>query len=162
MADLTHVDEHGKARMVDVSSKDATRRDASARAVLRMRPETLFAIGENRLAKGDAYGVARIAGIMAAKRTDDLIPLCHSLPISQVTIDFETADASITITSTVSTVAQTGVEMEALTAASIAALTLYDMAKAIDKGMVIESVRLMRKSGGKSGDYYWNPSESES
>jgi cyclic pyranopterin phosphate synthase len=155
MSDLTHLDEHGKARMVDVSSKDTTRRVARARAVLKMLPSTVDAIRENALAKGDALGVARIAGILAAKRVDELIPLCHALPIGQADIDFEIGGDTITITTTVSTSAQTGVEMEALTAATIAALTIYDMAKAIDKRMEIGGVHLLSKTGGKSGDFQW-------
>ena len=156
---LTHLDEQGNARMVDVTAKPATRREAIATAVVRMKRTTLAAIEENRLAKGDAYSVARIAAIMAAKRTDELIPLCHPLPISEVVVDFEAGDDTIKITTSVAAVAQTGVEMEALTAATVAALTIYDMAKSVDRGITIESVRLLGKTGGKSGDYHWNPSE---
>ena len=155
MSDLTHLDEHGKARMVDVGSKETTRRVARAQAVLQMLPSTVAAIRENALAKGDALGVARIAGILAAKRVDELIPLCHTLPISQADIDFELGEDRIIVSTTVSTTAQTGVEMEALTAATIAALTIYDMAKAVDKRIEIGEVHLIAKTGGKSGDSEW-------
>jgi len=150
---LTHVDEDGKARMVDVSNKPATRREAIAGALLRMAPETRRRIEANDLAKGDALAVARIAGILAAKRTGELIPLCHTLPLSQVQLDFEFVEEGIAITATAATTAQTGVEMEALTAATLAALTVYDMAKAIDKRMTIDQVRLVKKTGGRSGDF---------
>ncbi len=155
MSDLTHIDEHGKARMVDVSGKEATRRVATAQAVLTMQPETLYKIRQNELAKGDALAVARVAGVLAAKRVDELIPLCHSLPLSDVSIDFEFGEGQLTIRTSATTVAQTGVEMEALTAATVAALTVYDMAKAVDKRMVIESVHLVSKTGGKSGPFEW-------
>ena len=156
MSDLTHIDDAGKARMVDVSAKDVTRRVATAQAVVTMLPETLERIRQNELAKGDALGVARVAGILAAKRTDELIPLCHSLPLSDVSVDFEFGDGQMTITTSATTTAQTGVEMEALTAATVAALTIYDMAKAVDKRMTIERVHLVSKTGGKSGDFLWN------
>jgi cyclic pyranopterin phosphate synthase len=155
---LTHVNpETGAAQMVDVSSKADTRREAFARARVRMKPETLTLIRENALKKGDALAVARIAGILAAKRTDELIPLCHTLPLSSVQIDFtlDQAHSFIEIIATAATVAQTGVEMEALTAATVAALTIYDMAKSSDRAMSIDEVRLLRKTGGKSGDYAW-------
>jgi len=155
MTDLTHVDEAGKARMVDVSGKDVTRRVATAQAVVTMRPETLEKIRQNALAKGDALGVARVAGVLAAKRTDELIPLCHSLPLSDVSVDFEFGENTLTIKTSAATQAQTGVEMEALTAAMVAALTVYDMAKAVDKRMTIDSVHLVSKTGGKSGDFLW-------
>ena len=155
MTNLTHIDDQGKARMVDVSAKEVTRRVATAQAVVRMRPETLEKIRQNELAKGDALGVARVAGVLAAKRVDALIPLCHSLPLADVSVDFEFGDGQILIKTSATTVAQTGVEMEALTAATIAALTLYDMAKAADKRMTIESVHLVSKTGGKSGDFLW-------
>lgn len=155
MSDLTHVDEAGKARMVDVSGKDVTRRVATAQAVVTMRPETLEKIRQNTLAKGDALGVARVAGVLAAKRTDELIPLCHSLPLSDVSVDFEIGETALIIRTSATTLAQTGVEMEALTAATVAALTVYDMAKAVDKRMTIESVHLVSKTGGKSGDFLW-------
>ena len=155
MSDLTHIDEHGKARMVDVSGKETTRRVATARAVITMQPETVHKICQNELAKGDALGVARIAGILAAKRVDELIPLCHSLPLSDVSVDFEFGDGQIIITTSATTLAPTGVEMEALMAATVAALTIYDMAKAADKRMTIGGVHLVSKTGGKSGDFLW-------
>ncbi len=155
MSDLTHIDEAGKARMVDVSGKDVTKRVATAQAVVTMRPETLEKIRQNTLAKGDALGVARVAGVLAAKRTDELIPLCHSLPLSDVSVDFDFGETALTIRTSATTLAQTGVEMEALTAATVAALTVYDMAKAVDKRMTIEGVHLVSKTGGKSGDFLW-------
>jgi len=155
MADLTHIDEHGKARMVDVSGKETTRRVATAQAVVTMQAETLHKIRQNELAKGDALAVARIAGVLAAKRVDELIPLCHSLPLADVSVDFEFGEGRLVIRTSATTVAQTGVEMEALTAATVAALTVYDMAKAVDKRMVIEGVHLVSKTGGKSGDFLW-------
>ena len=155
MTDLTHIDADGKARMVDVSGKAVTRRTATAQATVTMRPETLEKIRQNALAKGDALGVARIAGILAAKRTDELIPLCHSLPLSDVSVDFELGEGQLVIKTSATTEAQTGVEMEALTAATVAALTVYDMAKAADKRMTIEGVHLVSKTGGKSGDFLW-------
>ncbi|MGI4790001.1 MAG: cyclic pyranopterin monophosphate synthase MoaC [Janthinobacterium lividum] len=155
MSELTHIDEQGKARMVDVSGKEVTRRVAMAQAVVTMLPETLERIRENTLAKGDALGVARVAGVLAAKRVDELIPLCHSLPLADVSVDFEFGDSQLIIKTSATTVAQTGVEMEALTAATVAALTVYDMAKAVDKRMTIESVHLVSKTGGKSGDFLW-------
>ena len=155
MPDLTHIDEHGKARMVDVSGKEATRRVATAQAVITMQPETVHKICQNELAKGDALGVARIAGILAAKRVDELIPLCHSLPLSDVSVDFEFGDGQILVTTSATTLAPTGVEMEALMAATVAALTIYDMAKAADKRMTIGGVHLVSKTGGKSGDFIW-------
>lgn len=153
MSELTHIDEHGKARMVDVSGKEKTRRVATAQAVITMTPETLNKICQNELAKGDALAVARVAGILAAKRTDELIPLCHSLPLSDVSVDFEFGDGHLIIKTSATTLAGTGVEMEALTAASIAALTIYDMCKAIDRGMRIEALRVVHKDGGKSGRF---------
>ncbi len=150
---FTHFDEEGKARMVDVSAKPATLRDAVASGRIVMKPETLRMIGEGQVAKGDVLGVARLAGIMAAKRTGDLIPLCHPLPVTSITIEFalDEAASAVDIKSTVKTVGQTGVEMEALVAASVAALTIYDMCKAADREMVISDIKLLRKSGGKSG-----------
>ena len=155
MPDLTHIDEHGKAHMVDVSGKEATRRVATAQAIITMQPETVHKIRQNELAKGDALGVARIAGILAAKRVDTLIPLCHSLPLSDVSVDFEFGDGQILVTTSATTLAPTGVEMEALMAATVAALTIYDMAKAADKRMTIGGVHLVSKTGGKSGDFIW-------
>ncbi|MBS3976711.1 MAG: cyclic pyranopterin monophosphate synthase MoaC [Syntrophomonadaceae bacterium] len=153
MDGFTHFDQEGRARMVDVGEKPKTEREAVARAAVRMQPETLSLIESGRLAKGDVLGVARVAGIMAAKKTPTLIPLCHPLLITSVNIHFlldKTASA-VEIEARVSLAGQTGVEMEALTAVSVAALTIYDMCKAVDKGMVIEQVRLIKKSGGKSG-----------
>ncbi|WP_374713331.1 cyclic pyranopterin monophosphate synthase MoaC [Symbiobacterium terraclitae] len=155
MAELTHLDPHGNARMVDVGAKQETERVAIARAEVRMRPETLALIQSGGVPKGDVIGVARVAGIMAAKRTGELIPLCHPLPITQASVDFafDEAGGRVLIESRVSTVGRTGVEMEALTACSVAALTIYDMAKAVDKGMVVGEIRLVKKTGGKSGTY---------
>lgn len=155
MSGLTHLDEHGRARMVDVSSKPETERVAIARGEIRMNPETLALIQSGGVAKGDVLGVARVAGIMAAKRTGELIPLCHPLPITNAGVDFtiDEAGSRIMIEARASTVGKTGVEMEALTACSVAALTIYDMTKAADKGMVISEVRLVKKTGGKSGTY---------
>ena len=152
---LTHFDAAGRAAMVDVSAKDETSRTATARGRIVMAPATLALIREGRAGKGDVLGVARIAGIMAAKKTSELIPLCHPLAISKATVDFELQDqpAGIKVTAEVRVGGQTGVEMEALTAVSVACLTIYDMLKAADKGMTIETVRLLTKSGGKSGDW---------
>jgi len=143
---LTHVAEDGSAAMVDVSAKPVSRREAIASAVIRLREETLQAIRENQIRKGDVLSVARVAGIQAAKQTSQLIPLCHPLPLTQVAIDFELWEDGIRIESRVRTTAQTGVEMEALTAASVSALTIYDMCKAIDPEMEIGSVSLVRKT----------------
>ncbi len=153
MTGLTHFDAAGNAVMVDVSAKPATDRSATARARVTMRPETAAMIREGTAKKGDVLGVARIAGIMAAKRTADLIPLCHPLPITAVTLELTAGEAAVDIAATVRTTGQTGVEMEALTAASVAALTVYDMCKAVDRGMRIEAVRVVHKSGGKSGEF---------
>ena len=144
MSDLSHVDESGAVRMVDVGAKPLSRRRAVARASVRMAPETLGKLGS--LPKGDALTTAQLAGIMAAKRTSDLIPLCHPLPLSSVNVSLELGEAGVEITATAETTAQTGVEMEALVAASIAALTVYDMAKAIDKRMVVSEVSLVEKT----------------
>ena len=151
---LTHLDEHGAAHMVDVAAKPVTHRRAVAEAIVRMRPETLAMIVEGRAPKGDVFAVARIAGIQAAKRTSDLIPLCHPLPITHVSVDLEPGEAEVRITAVVETDGKTGIEMEALTAASLASLTLYDMCKAVDRGMEIASVRLLEKSGGASGTWH--------
>jgi cyclic pyranopterin phosphate synthase len=153
MTGFTHFDAAGNAVMVDVSAKPATDRSATARARITMRPETAAMIREGTAKKGDVLGVARIAGIMAAKRTADLIPLCHPLPISAVTLDLTAGEAAVEIAATVRTTGPTGVEMEALTAASVAALTVYDMCKAVDRGMRIEAVRVVHKAGGKSGEF---------
>ncbi|NIY80433.1 cyclic pyranopterin monophosphate synthase MoaC [Celeribacter sp. HF31] len=155
MAELTHFDGEGHAHMVDVSGKPVTDRLATAESAVKMTPETLALVTEGTAKKGDVLGVARLAGIMGSKRTSDLIPLCHPLPITKVTLDLE-PDATlpgIRIRATVKTSGQTGVEMEALTAASVAALTVYDMLKAAEKGMEIVQTRLLRKEGGKSGTY---------
>ena len=152
MSGLTHIDEHGAAHMVDVSDKAVTERTASAQAVLLMQPETLAEIRSGDLPKGDVFAVARVAGIQAAKRTSDLIPLCHPLPLSKVSVDFDPVEPDrLRIVATCKVTGQTGVEMEALTAASVAALTVYDMCKAIDRGMRIQSVELLSKDGGRSG-----------
>jgi len=152
---LTHIDESGKARMVDVTAKAATEREAVAKGRVLMKKETLELILASEIKKGDVLGVARVAGIMAAKRTAELIPLCHPLNITSVTVDFEPVKdpPSIEITATARIASQTGVEMEAMTAVSAAALTVYDMCKAADKGMVLSDIRLVRKTGGKSGAY---------
>lgn len=152
---LTHFDAKGDAHMVDVSDKDITSRIAVAESHIKMQRETFDIITEGRAKKGDVLGVARLAGIMAAKRTADLIPLCHPLPITKVSVDLvpDPALPGIHITATVKTTGQTGVEMEALTAASTAALTVYDMSKAVDKSMEIGGLRVMLKDGGKSGRY---------
>lgn len=152
---LTHFDDQGQAHMVDVSAKPVTDRLAVAEGVVRMGAETLALITEGRAKKGDVLGIARLAGIMAAKKTADLIPLCHPLPITKVALDL-VADATIPgirVQATVKTGGQTGVEMEALTAVSVACLTIYDMVKAVEKSMTIEGIRLILKDGGKSGRY---------
>jgi len=153
MSKLTHLDDAGAAHMVDVSAKDATRREAIATGHIAMSGEALEAMRAGTLAKGDAIAVARVAGIMAAKKTADLVPLCHPLPIASVAVDLRFVDTGIDCTATVVTTGKTGVEMEALTAVSVALLTVYDMAKAIDRGMTIGAVRLLAKSGGRSGDW---------
>ena len=150
---LTHFDGEGRAVMVDVSDKPETARTATARARITMQPATLQVIMGGTAKKGDVLGTARLAGIMAAKRTADLIPLCHPLPITAVTVSLEPGEDAIEIAATVRTTGRTGVEMEALTAASVAALTVYDMCKAIDRGMQIEAVRVVHKAGGKSGEF---------
>lgn len=148
---LSHYDGAGRAQMVDVSGKAATRREAEASAFVRMRPEVLRALAKN--SKGDPFEIARVAGIMAAKRTSDLIPMCHPLPLSHVDVEMRLCENGVAITAKVATTAETGVEMEALVAAGISALTLYDMVKALDKGIEIRDIVLERKTGGKSGDY---------
>lgn len=151
---LTHIDDNGAARMVDVGEKEVTRRLASAQAVVSMQPETLSLILSGGMPKGDVFACARIAGIMAAKRTWELIPMCHPLPIEGIEMEITPiSDTDVRIVSTLRCTHKTGIEMEALTAASVAALTLYDMCKAVDRGMVIRDVMLLRKSGGKSGDF---------
>ena len=153
MSGLTHIDETGRARMVDVSDKAVTTREAVAEGFVRMSATTLALAVSGEGKKGDVRAVAEIAGVMAAKRTSDLIPMCHPLAISKVEVRVEVADGGLTVTARVKTTGQTGVEMEALTAVSVACLTLYDMLKAAEKGMVIEGVRLVSKTGGKSGDW---------
>jgi cyclic pyranopterin phosphate synthase len=152
---LSHIDSQGNARMVDVSRKAASRREATAQAMVTMAPQTVEAIRGCALSKGDALAVARVAGILAAKRVDETIPLCHTVPLSDLSVDFEFEQAGIRIVSRAVTIAQTGVEMEALIAASTAALTIYDMAKGIDKRMTVTDLHLLSKSGGRSGDFYW-------
>lgn len=151
---LTHLDEEGKARMVDVGDKAETKRVGIAGAFISMRPETLALIRDAAAAKGDVIAVARVAGIQAAKKTADIIPLCHPIPLTKVTVDLDPVDdgrVGIEITAVAETVGKTGVEMEALTAASAAALTVYDMCKAVDRAMVISDIRLLKKEGGRSG-----------
>lgn len=155
MSELTHFDAQGAAHMVDVSSKEVTERMAIARGAVRMAPETLAMITDGRAKKGDVLAVARLAGIMGAKKTADLIPLCHPLPITKVALDLvpDTELPGVRIEATVKTAGQTGVEMEALTAVSVAALTIYDMVKAVDKAMQLTDIRLAFKDGGKSGRF---------
>jgi cyclic pyranopterin phosphate synthase len=153
MADLTHLDEDGAARMVDVGGKAATHRRAVAEGRITMSAQALSAIRDGSGPKGDVLAAARIAGIMAAKRTGELIPLCHPLALDAVTVEFAFEEAGIVVTATASLTGRTGVEMEALTATSVALLTIYDMAKALDKRMEIGGIRLMAKKGGKSGDW---------
>lgn len=154
MSQLTHLDAEGKAHMVDVSEKRETARRAVARGRVLLAPETIALLRDNAVPKGDALGVARVAGILAAKRTSDLIPLCHPLPITKVRVDLTVEEGGVEIEAEVAVTGKTGVEMEALTAVSIAALTLYDMVKAVDKAAVITEIRLEHKSGGKSGDFH--------
>jgi len=153
MEELTHIDAEGKPRMVDISGKPDTPRQAVAKGLLRMKPATLELINKKEVAKGDVLDVAKLAGIMAAKQTPQLIPLCHPVLIGEVNLEFSLDEKSslIEITTTVKSTGQTGVEMEALTATAVAALTIYDMCKAVDRGMKIENIRLVSKSGGKSG-----------
>jgi cyclic pyranopterin phosphate synthase len=156
MADLTHIDEQGRARMVDVGGKDVTERRAVARAVVRMSPATAAAVRDGDAPKGDVLGTARIAGILAAKRTSELIPLCHGLALSFVDVvaEVDPDGGRVVLTTDARTQAQTGVEMEALTAATVAALTVYDMVKALEKGVEIAEVVLLEKSGGRSGHWH--------
>ena len=151
MSKLSHLDDKGQAHMVDVSNKAVTSRSATARAQVLMLPETIAIITSGQAKKGDVLATARIAAIMAAKKTSDLIPLCHPLMISKVSIEFEVGDSTIDVEATVKVEGKTGVEMEALTACSVACLTIYDMLKAVDRGMRITDLRLIEKSGGKSG-----------
>jgi cyclic pyranopterin phosphate synthase len=159
MSELSHFDASGASRMVDTSAKPDTAREARASAIVRMKSETLALIRNKALAKGDVFEVARLAGIMAAKRTSELIPLCHPLPITGATVDFApVGNDALRIETLVKVFGKTGVEMEALTAASVAALTVYDMCKSVDRGITIEQVRLEEKSGGKSGHFVRDPS----
>jgi cyclic pyranopterin phosphate synthase len=154
MSELTHFDDSGASRMVDVGAKEVTVRTANASGLVRMAAATLKLIRDKSLAKGDVLEVARLAGIMAAKRTDELIPLCHSLPLDGVTIDFSFPDEqTVRVDSSVKVTARTGVEMEALTAVSVAALTIYDMCKSVDRAMTIGDIRLEEKQGGRSGHF---------
>ena len=153
MSKLTHIDDQGRARMVDISDKATTAREAVAVGFVRMSPETLALAVSGTGRKGDVRAVAELAGVMAAKRTSDLIPLCHPLALSKVVVEVEPAENGLSVTARVKTTGPTGVEMEALTAVSVACLTIYDMLKAADKGMVIEAVRLEEKTGGRSGEW---------
>lgn len=155
MKKLTHFDKEGRARMVDVSEKTSTQREAVARGAVYMKPETLTLIKDRKISKGDVLGVARVAGIMAAKKTSELIPMCHPLNITSINIDFNLDDekSKVDIEARVKIVGQTGVEMEALTAVSAAALTIYDMCKAVDKEMALSEIMLMEKRGGRSGEF---------
>ena len=153
MAQLSHIDDEGRVRMVDTGNKEVTQRRAVASARVLMTETTVTALREHRTPKGDPLEAARLAGIMAAKRTSDLIPLCHPLPLTHIDVQATLEETGVALQAEVSTSAQTGVEMEALTAVSVAALTVYDMCKALEKGMTITDVRLERKTGGKSGDY---------
>jgi len=155
MTQLTHFDAHGQAHMVDVADKAHTKRIGVAHGVIRMLPATFALVQSGTAKKGDVLGIARIAGIQAAKKTSELIPLCHPLALTRVAVEFELQEAthSIACTATVETVGQTGVEMEALTAVQVALLTIYDMCKAVDRGMVISEVKLLEKHGGKSGSF---------
>ena len=151
--DLTHLNEHGEAHMVDVGDKPTTKRTAIAEGLVRMSPELVEKFFDGDLPKGDAAAVARVAGILGAKKTPELIPLCHPIPLSSVSIFLESAGHGVAITATVSTTSQTGVEMEALTAVSTAALTVYDMVKGLERGVTIETVRLRKKEGGRTGTW---------
>jgi cyclic pyranopterin monophosphate synthase len=153
---LTHLDESGRARMVDVGAKSETERTATARGEVKMKPETLELIRQGSMKKGDVLAVAQVAGVMAAKRTSELIPLCHPIALNQVTVELDLDESlpGIKITATARTIGKTGVEMEALTAVSLAALTVYDMAKAVEKTMKIQNIRLVEKQGGQSGDVF--------
>jgi len=154
--EFSHLDSRGEARMVDVSDKSETRRTAQAMGFVRVSPDTCRLIAEKALPKGDVFTVARIAGILAAKRTGDMIPLCHPLPLTDIQVDLQLESEGVRITATASCIGRTGVEMEALTAVSVAALTIYDMAKSADKRMVIEGIHLVSKTGGKSGDFHFS------
>ncbi len=155
MGELTHFDDTGRARMVDVTEKGETVRVATARAAVRMKPSTLELIEQGRVAKGDVLAVAQVAGIMAAKRTPDLIPMCHPLAITgvEMRLELNRDESAVEVSATVRLAGRTGVEMEALTAVAVAALTVYDMCKAVDREMIIDQIRLMHKAGGKSGEF---------
>ena len=153
MTNLTHLDSTGAAHMVDVGGKAVTTREAVATGQIAMSPQALAAIRDGTVAKGDVFAVARIAGIQAAKKTSELIPLCHPLPLTRVAIDLAFTDTGVAATATAATDGKTGVEMEALTAVNITLLTIYDMAKAVDKGMILQDIRLLSKKGGKSGNW---------
>jgi cyclic pyranopterin phosphate synthase len=156
MSKLTHLNANGEAHMVDVSAKADTARTAIAQSQVELTPAIVAAITDNNLPKGDLFATVRIAGIQAAKKCSDLIPLCHPLPLSKITVDIELQGNSLVITALCKTTGKTGVEMEALTAASVAALTVYDMCKGLDKGMIIRETKLLEKTGGKSGDWSAN------
>ena len=156
MSQLTHLNANGEAHMVDVSAKADTARTAIAQSHVELTPAIVAAISDNSLPKGDLFATVRIAGIQAAKKCSDLIPLCHPLPLSKITVDIELQDQALVIRALCKTTGKTGVEMEALTAASVAALTVYDMCKGLDKGMVIREIKLLDKTGGKSGDWSAN------
>jgi len=156
MSQLTHLNANGEAHMVDVSAKADTARTAIAQSQVELTPAIVAAISDNSLPKGDLFATVRIAGIQAAKKCSDLIPLCHPLPLSKITVDIELQDQALVIRALCKTTGKTGVEMEALTAASVAALTVYDMCKGLDKGMVIRETKLLEKTGGKSGDWSSN------
>ena len=158
MTGLTHLDDHGQAHMVDVSTKTVTTREAKAITTVTMNNHAYAALRDSTAAKGDVLATARIAGIMAAKKTSELIPLCHPLGLEKVSVEFDTSvPRQVTIIATARITAKTGVEMEAMTAAAVAALTIYDMLKAVDKGIIIDGLKLLEKSGGKSGDWHSNP-----
>ena len=160
--ELTHLDEHGAARMVDVGAKEVTQRIAIAQAVITMKPETLHMITDGTAPKGDVFACARIAGIMAAKKTSELIPMCHPIPIDSIKVDIEPiSETQVRLVSTLRCTHKTGIEMEALTAASVAALTIYDMCKAVDRAMRIDDVLLLHKDGGKSGPYQYQRKNEE-
>ena len=156
MNEFSHLDADGAARMVDVSAKPETPRTATAVGTVRLTPAVVRLVADKNLPKGDVLTIARIAGILAAKRAGELIPLCHPLPLTDIQVELTLNDAGIHLSATVSCVGRTGVEMEALTAVSVAALTIYDMCKSADKRIVIEDVRLVSKTGGKSGDFHWD------
>ncbi len=158
---FSHLDTAGSARMVDVSAKPETYRSATAVGGIRMSPETCALVANKALPKGDVFTVARVAAVLAAKRTGSLIPLCHPLPLTDVQVDLQLTDEGVAISATASCIGRTGVEMEALTAVTVAALTIYDMCKSVDKRLLIENIHLESKSGGRSGDFRWSAAEAE-